>query len=183
LELKINRHYRAGLFIGSILVSHHKRLIGWDEILEGGLAPDAAIMSWRGEEGGIEAARAGHDVVMTPTDYCYFDYYQAEKDHEPLAIGGYLPLSRVYGYDPVPKILTQQETRHILGVQANVWTEYMATPAQVEYMIFPRIAALSEIAWTSPSNKNWQGFQQRLDNLVKHYDNRGINYSKTGLEE
>ena len=169
--------------IDSFLLSHHKRLIGWDEILEGGLAPNAAIMSWRGEVGGIEAARAGHDVVMTPTDYCYFDYYQAEKDHEPLAIGGYLPLSRVYGYDPVPKILTPQETGHILGVQANVWTEYMATPAQVEYMIFPRIAALSEIAWTFPSNKNWHGFQQRLDNLVKYYDNRGINYSRTGFEK
>lgn len=169
--------------IDSFLLSHHKRLIGWDEILEGGLAPNAAIMSWRGEEGGIEAARAGHDAVMTPTDYCYFDYYQAEKDHEPMAIGGYLPLSRVYGYDPVPKILTPQETGHILGVQANVWTEYMATPAQVEYMIFPRIAALSEIAWTFPSNKNWHGFRQRLDNLVKYYDNRGINYSRTGLEK
>lgn len=168
--------------IDSFLVSHHKRLIGWDEILEGGLAPTAAIMSWRGEKGGIKAARAGHDVVMTPTDYCYFDYYQADKEHEPLAIGGYLPLSKVYGYNPVPESLSQEEAKHILGVQANVWTEYMATPGQVEYMMFPRIAALSEIAWTYPSNKNWPGFQQRLDKLVKHYNAEGINYSITGLE-
>jgi hexosaminidase len=169
--------------IDSFLVSHHKRLIGWDEILEGGLAPNAAIMSWRGEKGGIEAARAGHDVVMTPTEYCYFDYYQAEKEHEPRAIGGYLPLSKVYGYDPVPESLSQEEARHILGVQANVWTEYMAKPEEVEYMVFPRIAALSEIAWTYPPNKNWSGFQRRLDNLVKYYDSKGINYSKTGLGE
>jgi hexosaminidase len=168
--------------IDSFLVFHHKRLIGWDEILEGELAHDAAIMSWRGVKRGIEAARTDHDVVMTPTDYCYFDYYQAEKDHEPHAICEYLPLTKVYGYDPVPEILSPEEAGHILGVQANLWTEYMDKPEQVEYMLFPRIAALSEIAWTQPSNKNWSGFRQRLEKLVKIYENQGINYSRTGLD-
>jgi hexosaminidase len=119
---------------------------------------------------------------MTPTDFCYFDYYQAEKIREPLAIGGYLPLSKVYGYDPVPEKLSPEEASHIMGVQANVWTEYMSTPGQVEYMLFPRIAALSEIAWTYPVNKNWSAFRYRLDHLVKIYESRGIHYSRTGLE-
>ncbi|MBS0000238.1 MAG: beta-N-acetylhexosaminidase [Cyclobacteriaceae bacterium] len=168
--------------IDSFLASRGKRLIGWDEILEGGLAPNAAVMSWRGEEGGIQAAKAGHDVVMTPTEYCYFDYYQAENQNEPLAIGGFLPLAKVYGYNPVPASLNEEETSHILGVQANVWTEYMATPEQVEYMVFPRIAALSEIAWTSPERKSWPGFRQRIKKLAMLYKSEGINYSRTGLE-
>jgi hexosaminidase len=168
--------------IDSFLASKGKRLIGWDDILEGGLAPNAAVMSWRGEDGGIDAAKAGHDVVMTPAEFCYFDYYQADKENEPLAIGGYLPLSKVYGYNPVPESLIDSEKSHILGVQANVWTEYLPTPERVEYMVFPRIAALAEIAWTSPSDKDFAGFRRRLNELVRLYEAEGINYSRTGLE-
>jgi hexosaminidase len=180
-----NEHELQSWFIqriDSFLISHGKRLIGWDEILEGGLAPNAAVMSWRGEDGGIQAARAGHDVVMTPTEFCYLDYYQADRKNEPMAIGGYLPLSKIYGYDPVPEILSEQEAGHILGVQGNVWTEYMTTPQQVEYMVFPRIAALAEIAWTSPSDKNLGDFRRRLKDLVRQYEAEGINYSRSGFE-
>jgi hexosaminidase len=180
-----NEHELQSWFIqriDSFLISHGKRLIGWDEILEGGLAPNAAVMSWRGEDGGIQAARAGHDVVMTPTEFCYLDYYQADRKNEPMAIGGYLPLSKIYGYDPVPEILNEQEAGHILGVQGNVWTEYMTTPQQVEYMVFPRIAALAEIAWTSPSDKNLGDFRRRLKDLVRQYEAEGINYSRSGFE-
>lgn len=169
--------------IDSFLVQHDRRLIGWDEILQGGLAPNAAVMSWRGEEGGIKAAKMGHDVVMSPTDYCYFDYYQADRKIEPIAIGGYLPVKKVYSYDPVPSSLADDEKEHILGVQANVWTEYMPGPDKVEYMVFPRIAALSEVAWTEPSAKNWGDFRKRLTHLVRFYDMMNINYSKNALKE
>jgi len=169
--------------IDSFLTAHLKRLIGWDEILDDGLlGPNAAIMSWRGEEGGIKAAKSGHDVVMTPSDYCYFDYYQADEENEPLAIGGYLPLSKVYSYEPVPEEFSAVESSHILGVQGNVWTEYLDSPAKVEYMVFPRIAALSEVAWTYPVNKNWSGFQARIEKLLLIYENMEINYSKSGLQ-
>ncbi len=147
--------------IEKFLNSQGKRLVGWDEILEGGLAPNAVVMSWRGIIGGVEAAKSGHDVVMTPTDYCYFDYYQARYD-EPKAIGGYLPLEKVYSYEPVPPELTPQEARHILGAQANLWTEYMDNFSQVEYMLLPRMAALSEVVWSKKDQRDYQDFSRRI---------------------
>ena len=154
-------------------------MIGWDEILEGGLAPDATVMSWRGEGGGIEAARQGHDVIMTPNTYCYFDYYQSDqKELEPEAIGGYVPIERVYSYEPASPQLTPEEQRHILGVQANCWTEYMKTYRQVEYMELPRMAALSEVQWCAPEQKNFDAFIQRLQRLVGVYRLKGYNYAK-----
>ena len=139
-----------------------RRLIGWDEILEGGLAPGATVMSWRGEAGGIAAAKAGHDVVMAPTDYTYLDYYQADPEHEPPAIGGFLPLKKVYNYNPVPAELNADQAQHILGVQGQVWTEYIPDPQQVEYMAYPRACALAEVAWTAPEKKDYDDFKQRL---------------------
>lgn len=133
--------------IDAYLTERGRKLIGWDEILEGGLSPNAAVMSWRGEAGGIEAAKQGHNVVMSPTTYCYFDYYQSAHDIEPVAIGGYLPLEKVYKYDPVPEELTEEQEKFILGGQANLWTEYMATMDHVEYMAFPRALALIQSLW------------------------------------
>ena len=163
----------------AFLKKHGRRIIGWDEILEGGLAPDATVMSWRGEGGGIEAARQGHDVIMTPNTYCYFDYYQSDqKELEPEAIGGYVPIERVYSYEPASPQLTPEEQRHILGVQANCWTEYMKTYRQVEYMELPRMAALSEVQWCAPEQKDFDAFIQRLQRLVSVYRLKGYNYAK-----
>ena len=148
------------------LSAHKRRLLGWDEILEGGLAPGATVMSWRGESGGIEAAKAGHDVVMTPGGHCYFDAVQANPATQPEAFGGYLPLSKVYSYNPVPPVLNAKEAKHILGVQANVWTEYISTAEHLEYMVFPRLLALAEVAWTNNSKKDWNSFEERLQ---QHY--------------
>lgn len=148
------------------LNSKGRKLIGWDEILEGGLAPDATVMSWRGEKGGIEAANSGHDVIMTPGSHLYFDAYQTNPIGQPEAIGGYLPLPKVYAYQPRSKEINSDKQKHVLGVQANLWTEYMPTTNQVEYMAFPRALALSEVAWTPEQNKNWNDFQLRLQ---KHY--------------
>lgn len=148
------------------LSAHKRRLLGWDEILEGGLAPGATVMSWRGESGGIEAAKAGHDVVMTPGGYCYFDAVQANPATQPEAFGGYLPLWKVYSYNPVPPALNAKEAKHILGVQANVWTEYIPTAEHLEYMVFPRLLALAETGWTSNRKKDWNNFEKRLQN---HY--------------
>ena len=148
------------------LTSKGKKLIGWDEILEGGLSPLATVMSWRGEKGGIEAANTGHDVIMTPGAYLYFDAYQTNPIGQPEAIGGYLPLSKVYSYFPVPSEISVANRKHVLGVQANVWTEYMPTQNQTDYMIFPRALALAEIGWTAEKNRNWDDFQLRLQ---KHY--------------
>jgi len=155
-----------------------KKLIGWDEILEGGLAPNAAVMSWRGEQGGIAAAKQHHNVVMTPGDYCYLDHYQADPKTEPLAIGGFLTLKKVYGYDPVPASLTEEESKYILGAQGNVWTEYMKSPEQVEYMVYPRAAALAEVVWSPKGPKDFENFKNRLVKLTKLYDILGINYCK-----
>jgi len=166
--------------IEKFLNSKGKKLIGWDEILDGGIAPEATVMSWRGVKGGIEAAKQGHDVIMSPTDYCYFDYYQAPKEKEPLAIGGYLPLKKVYSFEPTPKELSDKEKKHILGGQANLWTEYIETPKKAEYMLFPRMAAMAEVLWSSKKQRNWQSFKSRLKKQVKRYDFLGINYSKNG---
>ena len=162
--------------IESFLQAQGRRLIGWDEILEGGLAPDATVMSWRGMEGGIEAARQGHDVIMTPTSHCYFDYYQADPEQEPLAIRGLTPLEKVYSFEPVPEMLSAEDAEHILGAQGNVWTEYMATTDYVEYMVFPRMLALSEVVWSPPDLRNWEDFVQRLPDHLRHLDALGVNY-------
>lgn len=145
--------------IEQFLNAHGRKLLGWDEILEGGLAPGATVMSWRGEEGGITAAQAGHDVIMTPGGYCYLDGYQDAPTTQPEAIGGYLTLEKVYSYDPVPAVLTDEQKQYIYGVQANVWTEYMPTPEHTEYMIYPRLLALAEVAWTMPDRKDWKQFR------------------------
>ena len=156
--------------------SKGKKIIGWDEILDGGLAPNATVMSWRGIKGGIEAAKAKHDVIMTPTDFCYFDYGQGDPAFEPLNIGGYLPLEKVYSYDPIPKELTQEEQKYILGAQANIWSEYLPTPASVEYMAFPRMLALSEVVWSSPANKNFGDFLKRMTVNLQRLDKQNVNY-------
>ncbi len=156
--------------------SKGKRVIGWDEILEGGLAPNATVMSWRGIKGGIEAVKAKHDVIMTPTDYCYFDYGQGDPANEPLNIGGYLPLEKVYSYDPVPKELTADEAKYVIGVQANIWTEYLPTPASVEYMGFPRMLALAEVAWSTPEKKDFADFSKRLGANFAYLDKQNVNY-------
>lgn len=162
--------------IESFLQAQGRRLIGWDEILEGGLAPDATVMSWRGMEGGIEAAREGHDVIMTPTSHTYFDYYQGDPVQEPLAIRGLTPLEKVYGFEPVPETLSAEDAAHILGAQGNVWTEYMATTDHVEYMVFPRMLALAEVVWSPADLRNWEDFVQRLPAQLQHLDTLGVNY-------
>lgn len=153
-----------------------KRIIGWTEILEGGLVPDATLMSWIGESGGIEAAHQHHDVIMTPNTYLYFDYYQSKKvEDEPLAIGGYLPIEKTYNYEPMPKELTKEEQQYIKGVQANLWTEYIPVFSQVQYMVLPRLGAAAEVQWTDPSKKDYKDFLRRVPHLVAVYDCYGWN--------
>ncbi len=159
--------------------SHGKKLIGWDEILEGGLAPDATVMSWRGVKGGLEAAAQGHDVVMTPGTHCYFDHYQGPQNEEPLAIGGYLPLNKVYKFDPVVESMTEEEAKHVLGGQANLWAEYIPTTSHSEYMIYPRLAALSETVWSPKKLRDWDDFSARILPMFKRYEYLGINYAKS----
>lgn len=159
------------------LTNSGRRLLGWDEILEGGLAPNATVMSWRGEEGGIAAARMGHDAVMSPTGYAYFDYYQSnDRENEPISIGGFVPLEKVYSYDPIPSELEDNLHHHILGAQGNVWTEYMKTTEKVEYMAFPRVSAMAEVGWTSKENRNYESFVYRLSYLLKRLDWLDVNY-------
>jgi hexosaminidase len=158
------------------LTAHGRRLVGWDEILEGGVDPSATVMSWRGSKGGIEAARGGHDVVMAPNTHTYFDYYQAKAPSEPLAIGGFLPLEKVYEFDPIPAELTPAEAKHILGTQGQLWSEYMPTPAAVEYMAFPRLTALAEVAWTPSDQKSYQDFLRRLASYEQRLKALGVNY-------
>jgi hexosaminidase len=162
--------------IERFLNAHGRRLMGWDEILEGGLAPDATVMSWRGMAGGIQAAREGHDVVMTPTGYAYFDYYQGDTVQEPLAIGGLTPLERVYAFEPVPAELSSAEARHVLGAQGNVWTEYIETTEYLEYMAFPRALALSEVVWSPSSQRDWGAFTQRLSSNLPRLEAQGVNF-------
>ena len=161
--------------IGQYIEDHGRQFIGWDEILEGGLAEGAIVMSWRGEEGGIKAAEMGHQVIMTPGSHCYFDSYQLDPSNEPIAIGGFLPVEKVYQYDPVPKKFTPEQASFILGVQGNVWTEYMPTYEHTEYMIYPRLLALAEVAWTDPSQKDWNTFKYRLNKQVEELQDRGVN--------
>lgn len=173
-----DEHGLQSYFIGRIekyLNSKGRNIIGWDEILEGGLAPNATVMSWRGEDGGIAAANLNHTVIMTPTDYCYFDYSQVKKD-DSLTIGGYVPLQKVYSYDPYPAKLPAENAKYIIGAQANLWTEYVSNPMKAEYMLFPRLAAMAEVLWTKKENKNWDDFQQRIPAYLKRLDFLGINY-------
>ena len=165
--------------VQEFLNKHGRKIIGWDEILEGNLAPGATVMSWRGVKGGIQASAMGFDVIMTPNTYCYFDYYQSEdKDKEPLAIGGNLPLDKVYGYEPFDGLDAAQQ-KHILGVQANLWTEYIGTNEYLEYMLLPRMAALSEVQWCNSSVKDFNRFSSSLkDESFKIYDILGYNYRK-----
>lgn len=162
--------------IEKFINSKGKKIIGWDEILEGGVAPNATIMSWRGEKGGIEAANAHHDVIMTPNTYVYFDYGQGDPAYEPLNIGSYVPLDKVYGWNPVPKELSADEVKYILGGQANIWTEYLKGPANVEYMAFPRMLALAEVLWTNPSEKNYADFRLRLGASLARLEAQNVNF-------
>ena len=162
--------------IEKYLNSKGRQIIGWDEILEGGLAPNATVMSWRGEAGGVAAAKQHHDVIMTPDTYVYLDHSQT-KNEDSVTIGGYLPLEKVYAYEPLPAALDSDEAKHILGAQANVWTEYMANDKKVEYMIFPRMSALGEVAWSPKEKRNWKDFERRLPALFNHYELWGANYS------
>lgn len=162
--------------IESFVNKNGRQIIGWDEILEGGLAPNATVMSWRGEEGGIAAAKQHHNVIMTPGSHCYFDHSQT-KNEDSVTIGSYLPLEKVYNYEPVPKELTEAEAVYILGAQANLWTEYITNPAKVEYMIFPRMSALSEVLWSPKAKRNWNSFEQRLPRLLQWYNSWGANFS------
>ncbi|MBN1490986.1 MAG: family 20 glycosylhydrolase, partial [Phycisphaerae bacterium] len=160
----------------TFLAKHGRRLIGWDEILEGGLAPGATVMSWRGEKGGITAAKAGHDVVMAPTSNTYLDYYQGPPETEPLAIGGSLPLKKVYDYEPIPESLTEEEGKRVLGAQGQLWAEYFPFPRHVEYMAFPRAVALAEVVWSPKSAKNYEGFLVRLRQHLARLQAMDMNY-------
>lgn len=176
-----DEHELQSYFIGRIekyLNTRGRQIIGWDEILEGGLAPNATVMSWRGEAGGMEAARQQHKVIMTPGNWCYFDHYQDTAATEPLAIGGFTPVQEVYAYEPVPPQLTRQEATYILGAQANLWTEYIPTPAHAEYMAYPRACALAEGVWSAEKNKNYDNFIKRLKANRWLLDERQVNYAK-----
>lgn len=158
-----------------------RQIIGWDEILEGGLAPNAAVMSWRGEAGGIAAAKEKHVVIMTPNSGVYFDYSQT-KHEDSVTIGGYLTIQKVYNYEPIPKELTKENERYIIGAQANLWTEYIANTKKLEYMLFPRMTALSEVLWTNKGQKDWSSFEKRLQQQFKRYEFWNWNYSKAVLD-
>jgi hexosaminidase len=163
--------------IDAFVTSKGRKIIGWDEILEGGLSPNAAVMSWRGTEGGITAAKLKHEVVMSPNSFMYFDYYQSSPSTEPLAIGGYLPLEKTYSYEPLAPELTTEEAKYIIGVQANLWTEYIGTPEYAEYMLFPRALATAEVAWSS-KEKSYTDFKKRVVKHLERLNLLGINYSK-----
>ncbi|MEZ5172637.1 MAG: beta-N-acetylhexosaminidase [Bacteroidia bacterium] len=160
------------------LNSKGKRIIGWDEILEGGLAPNATVMSWRGTEGGIEAANQNHDVIMTPGSHCYFDHYQGKPENEPLAIGGFTDLKKVYSFNPVPESLPADKRKYILGAQANMWTEYILSEKQVEYMVLPRMTALSQVLWTGNKKGNYKSFAKSLPVFLNMLGKMGYNYRK-----
>jgi hexosaminidase len=157
--------------MAGFLTARGRRLVGWDEILEGGLAPGATVMSWRGMEGGVAAARAGHDVVLAPLAYSYFILYETEdRSREPLAFPGYLPLDSAYAFEPAPPGLDSAQSRHVLGAQAQLWTEYIPDPKRAEYMTFPRLAALAEVVWTRPERKDFASFRERLRRHAERLD-------------
>ena len=186
LGIKGDKQHTAEEYLQSFFISYAEKflnakgrqIIGWDEILEGGLAPNATVMAWRGENYAYEAARQNHDAIMSPTSYLYFDYYQTkDTENEPLAIGGYVPVERVYSFNPQPDVLTPEQQKHIIGVQANLWTEYVPTYSHVEYMLLPRMAALCEVQWSLASKKNYEDFLTRLPQLVDIYDVKNYNYA------
>lgn len=187
LGIKADAHHTAEQFLQSYVTArvqkflneHGRKIIGWDEVLEGELAKGATVMSWRGTDGGIKASAMGFDVIMTPNTYCYFDYYQSkDEDKEPFGIGGFLPWEKVYGYEPLDGLNDNQQ-KHILGVQANLWTEYVATPEHLEYMLLPRMCALSEVQWCKPENKNPERFEAAMEaESFKIFDILGYNYRK-----
>jgi len=162
----------------SFLTRHGRRLVGWDEILQGGLAPGATVMSWRGQQGGITAANAGHDVVMAPTSHTYFDYYQGPPEAEPKAIGGNLPLEKVYEFEPIPKDIDAEKKKHVLGVQGQLWGEFISTAEYRYYMTYPRAAALAEVAWSPEKSRDYENFLVRLRCHLKRLDAAGVNYRK-----
>lgn len=164
--------------IEKFIVSKNRKMIGWDEILEGGLAPEAVVMSWRGEKGGVESAKMNHEVVMTPGNPVYFDHYQAGPDGEPLAIGGMNTLKKVYDYEPIPAELPAENNKYILGAQANLWTEYITTNEGVEYMVLPRMLALAEVVWSPAASKDWSNFNQRLKWHFRGFQQKGLHYSE-----
>jgi hexosaminidase len=187
LGLKTDKEHTAEQKLQSYTISrvekflneHGRSIIGWDETLEGGIAPNATIMSWRGTEGGITAAKAGHDAIMTPRLFCYFDYWQGtDKDKEPLSPWRHIPVEKAYSYEPFEEGLTQEEKEHIIGVQANLWTEYIKTPEHAEYMVLPRMDALSEVQWTEQGRKDYDDFLSRLQKMRAIYDKAGYNYAK-----
>lgn len=159
-----------------VLLKHNKKMIGWDEILEGGLAPTATVMSWRGEQGGTDAANMGHDAIMTPAGWLYLDQYQGDFKVEPVTIGGFTSLEKTYSYEPIPEALPEDKHHHILGAQANLWAEYMYTPELQEYRAFPRVIALSEVGWSKKENKDYKDFERRIDNQLVRLDGHKINY-------
>ena len=173
-------HYLQGYVTARMekfLEQKGKKLIGWDEILEGEVAPNATVMSWRGVAGGLQAARMGHDAIMTPNTFFYLDYYQSlDKENEPLAIGGYLPVEKCYSFEPCAEGMTDEEKAHIIGVQANLWTEYIATEEHLQYMLLPRMTALSEVQWCQPENKSWERFMESADDFCAIYDIMGYSY-------
>ena len=165
--------------VEEFLAQHGKRIIGWDEILDGNISPSATIMSWRGTDGGIAAAKAGHDVIMTPNTHCYLDYYQSRRiQDEPFAIGGFVNVEKVYSFDPYTPEMTQEQRSHILGVQANLWTEYIKTPEHLEYMLLPRMSALSEVQWCAPEKRDYGRFLDKMSHMLEIYKSMGFNYAK-----
>jgi hexosaminidase len=163
----------------TFLTKEGRRMVGWDEILEGGLAENATVMSWRGMDGGIAAAKTGHDVVMAPGSHTYFDHYQSrDRKAEPLAIGGFTPIDSVYAFEPIPPSLTPEQAKHILGFQAQLWSEYIPNPKHLEYMAYPRMVALSEGLWTAKANKDFGNFMARLPEHLKRLDAMDVNYRK-----
>ena len=191
LGLKDDEHGKAEHYLQSytteriekFLNEHGREIIGWDEMLEGGLTTNATVMSWRGVAGGVEAAKQGHYAIMTPTAPLYLDYYQSrDTQNEPLAIGGYNPVDMVYNFNPIPESLTEEQAKFILGTQANIWTEYITTPEHLEYMILPRLAALSEVQWDQVENKSYDRFLDNIGHILAIYDVMGLNYAKHILE-
>ena len=187
LGFKDDDHFKAEAYLQSYVMTrmekfvedHGRKVIGWDEILEGGLGPNVTVMSWRSIDGGKEGAKQQHDVIMTPCSHLYFDYYQTDNtDDEPLAIGGYIPVSRVYEFEPIPSELTEEEAKHILGPQANLWVEYIKDMNTVFYRVLPRMDALTEVQWVSPEQKDYDSFRKRAYKMVEFYDLKGWNYAK-----
>ena len=187
LGFKDDEHFKAEAYLQSYVMTrmekfvenHGRKVIGWDEILEGGLGPNVTVMSWRSIDGGKEGAKQHHDVIMTPCSHLYFDYYQTDNiDDEPLAIGGYIPVSRVYEFEPIPSDLTEEEAKHILGPQANLWVEYIKNMSTVFYRVLPRMDALTEVQWVSPEQKDYDSFRKRAYKMVELYDIKGWNYAK-----